>query len=250
MIAANTGFTYSGQLFAYELSLFILDWSVEGTLWRYLAVTALGFLMLLFLLLNKWSKHSNFAVTIFFEIEPEFLAESKLEQIIVKRLFWNFDFLSGIFKWPTLKLDLVSFLVWYHDTIVELSPSAYLLNDLGNGSLLGSLLALIGIRNRATFDVHFILLLLCGSTLLGWLSFYSTIPRLHDVSSVFGSSISALISWARRTVVLLIIISVINLILFKWFFSYWLCLSFFTLSHIVRCFSLLNVFWSLFILFI
>lgn len=233
---------------SFELSLFILDWCIEGTLWWYLAITSLGLFVQLLLLLNKWSKHSNFAVTIFFKIETKFFAESQLEQVIIQRFFGYFDFLGSIFKRPTLKLDLIGILIWYHDSVVELSPSAYFLYDFCNCSLFCSLFSLVSIRYRTSFYVY--LVLLRFGTWLRWLSFDTSVLWFHRTASLRSSIISAQVIWTRGAVIFLVIFSIIIFFLFRWFLCWSLNLLVFVLSHIISCINLLKIFWSLFILFI
>jgi hypothetical protein len=90
---------------------------------------------------------------VLFEVKSEFLSEPQLQQIVIQRLLWDVDFASCIFQGPSLELQLPCLLIWDHDSIVELSPSAYFLNDFRNCPLLSSLFLVIGLRGRVNW--HF-----------------------------------------------------------------------------------------------
>ena len=106
-----------------------------------------------FLVLNKAPEFADFIVTVLAEVESKLLAEPQLQKVVVQRFFADLDLCGGIFEGPALQLLLIGPLVHNEDSIVELTPSADLLDNLLNGSLLRALvlahvLALRRLRHR------------------------------------------------------------------------------------------------------
>lgn len=70
------------------------------------------------------------------EVEAEFLAEAKLQKVIIQRLLGHFDFFGSVFEWPPLKLVLARLRIRDYNAVIKLTPCAHFFNDFLNGSLL------------------------------------------------------------------------------------------------------------------
>lgn len=90
------------------------------------------------LLFHEAAEHANFFVAIRLKVKAILLAESQLQQVIIKTLLGHTDFLGRILKRPSLQLKLLLVLrIRDHDAIVELSPGAHFLDDIRDSPLLG-----------------------------------------------------------------------------------------------------------------
>jgi hypothetical protein len=103
------------------------------------------------LFFNEGSEHSYFAITVLFKIKTELLAESELQQVVIQTFLGNLHLGSCVLQTPSLKLDFTRLPIRNHDTVVQLSPSTDLLNDLGDGSLLSPLFLYIRVGDRPRF---------------------------------------------------------------------------------------------------
>lgn len=92
----------------------------------------LGFLKF-FGLSNEFAEDAHFALSILLEVEAELLAESKLEQVVIKRFFADAYCQSRILKGVANNVTIT------FDTVVHSSPKGYFVDDVCNASLLSTL---------------------------------------------------------------------------------------------------------------
>jgi len=87
----------------------------------------------LLLRLDEAAEDANLLIFVLLEVKPVLLAKSELEQVIIKRLFGNVNFLCGIFQRVSNEVPITQ------NPIVQLAPQADLLNNLVNRPLLSTL---------------------------------------------------------------------------------------------------------------
>ena len=79
------------------------------------------------------SQNPNFVIFVFLKIKPKFSSKTKLQQIIVQRLFWNSYFVSCFFK-----SDFYHFSLWSRNSVIQFSSFADFFNNIADFSFFGS----------------------------------------------------------------------------------------------------------------
>lgn len=98
-----------------------------------LSFAACSFLALRFLFFHVATENANLIIAVLLKVKSVFLAKTKLEQVVIETLFGYAHFGCCVLKTVA---DEISVSV---NAIVEFAPERNLLNDVGDGSLLGSL---------------------------------------------------------------------------------------------------------------
>lgn len=87
------------------------------------------------LFFDEAAEYTDFFIAIRLKVKAILLAESQLKQVIIKTLLGDTNLLGRVLKRPSLQLKLLLVLrVRDHHAIVQLSPGAYLFDDISDGS--------------------------------------------------------------------------------------------------------------------